>query len=135
MLVLIVEDDPLIGMDLRDELLAAGYEVAGPAADEHEALKLALARQPDVAVVDIDLNGGQEGLALARTLRHAMGVATVFVSGERAAAMANTDAAFAFLPKPYTSYDVVSAIEVVAELGRGGDPAGPSIPRALEIFP
>lgn len=134
MLVLIVEDDPFIGMDLRGELLAAGYAVAGPAADEQEALALARAELPDVAVVDIDLQGAQEGLGLARKLRNDLGVATVFVSGERAAALANTDAAFGFLPKPYTAYDVVSAIEVVAELGRGGQPPPPSIPKSLEIF-
>lgn len=133
MLVLIVEDDPLIGMDLRDELLAAGYHVAGPASDEREALSLAEDLHPEVAVVDIDLHGGHEGLDLARTLR-ARGVATVFVSGERAAALANSDAAFGYLPKPYTHRDIIAAIEVVAELGRGASRPSHEAPRALELF-
>jgi DNA-binding response OmpR family regulator len=134
MLVLIVEDDLLIGLDLRDELLAAGYHVAGPAAHEREALELAEDLQPDVAVVDIDLHGGQEGLALARVLRARFGVATVFVSGERAAALANTDAAFGYLPKPYTHRDIIAAIEVVAELGKGRARPTHPVPSALELF-
>lgn len=133
MLVLIVEDDPLIGMDLRDELLASGYHVAGPASDEREALSLAEDLHPEVAVVDIDLHGRQEGLDLARTLR-ARGVATVFVSGERAAALANADAAFGYLPKPYTHRDIIAAIEVVAELGRGASRPSHEAPQALELF-
>lgn len=134
MLVLIVEDDALVGMDLRDELLRAGYQVAGPAADETEALALASDQAPDVAVVDIDLHGGHEGLELARTLRCQYGVATVFVSGEAAAARANMDAAFGYLPKPYTPGDVVRAIEIVASMGRGDLAPPPPIPRSMELF-
>lgn len=133
MRVLVVEDDPLIGMDLRDELLSAGYDVAGPAADACEALRLAAENVLDVAVVDIDLNGRHEGLQLARDLR-GLGVATVFVSGEAAAARANADAAFGFLPKPYTSRDVLGAIEVVAQMGRGERPPPPSVPLSMELF-
>jgi DNA-binding response OmpR family regulator len=134
MFVLIVEDDALIGMDLRDELMAAGYHVAGPAAEVEEALSLAEDLRPEVAVVDIDLHGGNEGLELARQLRRKFGVATVFVSGERAAALANTDAAFGYLPKPYAPRDVIAAIEVVSELGHGRRPPAPSIPKSLELF-
>ena len=133
MLVLIVEDDPLIGIDLRDELLSAGHTGAGPASDAPEALALAAELVLDVAVVDIDLHGRHEGLDLARSLRR-HGVATVFVSGEGAAARANSDAAFGYLPKPYTSIDVISAIEVAACLRRGVRPPPPSIPRSMEVF-
>lgn len=132
MLVLIVEDDPFIGLDLRDELMAAGYEVAGPATQDSEALELAAELRPDVALVDIDLQGNKEGIELARTLR-AGGVATVFVSGERAAAFANSDAAFGYLPKPYSHRDVIAAIELIAGLGSGRKPTV-VCPRTLELF-
>lgn len=133
MLVLIVEDDPLIGMDLRDELLHAGYEVAGPAWDEGEALRLAEEHRPDVAVVDIDLRGGKEGLELSRRLRRERRVATVFVSGERAAALENADAAYGYLPKPYAPRDVIAAIEIVADLREAGRSLREP-PPSLELF-
>ena len=132
MLVLIVEDDPLIGLDLRDELLAAGYHVAGPACHEREALELATDLHPEVALVDIDLHGGQEGLQLARTLRAHSG-APVSGSRERAAAIANSDAALGSLPKPYTHRDIISVIELVADLGSGREPSVDQ-PRTLELF-
>jgi len=133
MQVLIVEDDPLMGLDLREELLDAGYSVVGPAVDEVEALRLAQDARPRVAVVDINLRGGNEGLEVARRLRQDHGVATVFVSGERDAALRNADAAFGYLPKPYRSQDVVAAIEIVADLGAGGQPRRPP-PASMELF-
>jgi len=133
MQVLIVEDDPLMGLDLREELLDAGYSVVGPAVDEVEALRLAEDARPRVAVVDINLRGGNEGLEVARRLRLDHGVATVFVSGERDAALRNADAAFGYLPKPYRSQDVVAAIEIVADLGAGGQPRRPP-PASMELF-
>lgn len=134
MLVLIVEDDPLVGMDLRDELLSAGYEVSGPACSEVEALALAAERRPDVALVDINLDGHNEGVGIARHLTARLGVCTVFVSGERDVALANRDAALGYLPKPYAPVDAVSSVEVAAELGRGGTPPPPMGPKSLEIF-
>jgi len=134
MLVLIVEDDPLIGMDLREELISAGYEVVGPATDDREAIALAEQRPPEVALIDIDLCGDNEGVAVARRLHGELGVATVFVSGERDTAMANQDAAIGYLPKPYTHHDAISTIEVAAEVGRGGAVPPPMVPRAMKLF-
>ena len=134
MLGLIVEDDPLGGMDLRDELLSAGYEVAGPACSEDEALALAAERRPDVALVDINLDGQNEGVGIARRLTGLLGVCTLFVSGERDVALANRDAAVGYLPKPYAPTDAVLSVEVAAELSRGGTPPPPTGPKSLEIF-
>lgn len=131
--VLIVEDDPLMGLDLKEELQDAGYQVVGPAVDENIALRLAEEERPRVAVVDINLRGGNEGLEVARRLRNEHGIATVFVSGEREAALQNSDAAFGYLPKPYRPQDVVAAIEIVADLGAGGRPRRLP-PPSLELF-
>ena len=80
MVVLLVDDDPLIAMAVAWELEAAGHTVLGPAHDERSALELAHADHPDIALVDIDLGHGGDGVTLARELKRA-GILPVFASG------------------------------------------------------
>jgi DNA-binding response OmpR family regulator len=54
--IMIVEDDVLLALDLADALRGAGLEILGPFASIDTALR-ALADRPDVAILDIDLNG------------------------------------------------------------------------------
>lgn len=71
--VLLIEDDPLLGLDLGDTLAEAGYRVAGPLRTQAEAVAwVAEARlagsTPDLAVLDLPLRDG-DGSQLAGTLR------------------------------------------------------------------
>jgi CheY-like chemotaxis protein len=55
--VLVVEDEPLLAIQLQTVLTERGYRVVGPASEMSEALQLVAAVRPDVAVVDILLRG------------------------------------------------------------------------------
>jgi DNA-binding NarL/FixJ family response regulator len=54
MVILVVEDEAIIGFCLTHVLKEAGHAVLGPALSANEALTLADAHPPDVALVDID---------------------------------------------------------------------------------
>jgi two-component system, response regulator PdtaR len=56
-LVLIVEDDPFIALELEDMLKQEGYYVLGPASSVSAALALLRHADPDVAVLDVNLQG------------------------------------------------------------------------------
>jgi len=56
--VLLVEDDPIIGLDLRHTLEAAGAVVMGPAHDVPAALALLESASVDVGVLDNLIIGG-----------------------------------------------------------------------------
>lgn len=56
--VLLVEDDPIIGLDLVATLEAAGASVIGPAHDKAGALALLEGSSVDVAVLDHLIIGG-----------------------------------------------------------------------------
>ncbi len=56
-LVLIVEDEPLIALELETILQEAGLRVMGPAATLRIAFQLLDHRRPDAAVLDINLRG------------------------------------------------------------------------------
>jgi DNA-binding response OmpR family regulator len=57
-LVLILEDEVLIGINLQDELQDAGYEVAGPFTTCAAALQWLETATPDVAILDTALKDG-----------------------------------------------------------------------------
>ena len=81
MRVLIVEDEFLIAMELEMLLTDFGHEVVGTAATEAEALALAEDRRPEVATVDLRLQGGDRGDRLAFALREKHDIAAIMMSG------------------------------------------------------
>jgi DNA-binding response OmpR family regulator len=57
-LVLIVEDETMIAMMVEDELVDAGYAVAGPFATCRSALAWLSTNTPNLAVLDMQLQDG-----------------------------------------------------------------------------
>lgn len=56
--VLVVEDEPLITMEIEDVIDALGYQIVGPFAQLDEALEVAKRGNFDCAVLDINIRGG-----------------------------------------------------------------------------
>lgn len=77
--VLIVEDEPSAREASGRYLRHCGHNV-DTAADASEALKLASAHPPDVAVCDWWLAGKRDGVEVARELQKKYGVSIIFVT-------------------------------------------------------
>ena len=54
--ILIAEDETIVGLDLCHTIEEAGYEVEGPHADLNSAMLAFQKRRPDLAILDIRLN-------------------------------------------------------------------------------
>jgi DNA-binding response OmpR family regulator len=78
---LIVEDEIVIALDLESAMEDLGYEVCTLAPSERSARAVAMQEEPDLALVDICLDGGREGIETARWLRDVCGTSIVFVTG------------------------------------------------------
>ncbi|HEX8594500.1 MAG TPA: response regulator [Pseudomonas sp.] len=133
MRILLVEDDPVLAL-LAAATLADEHEVIGPAYDASHALLLAAQYKADVAFVDINLNGHDEGIALARRLRAQHGLASLFVSGQVVAAHAHCDAAMGLLRKPYAPDDLNRCAEIAQAILDGQALSTLHPPGSLEIF-
>jgi CheY-like chemotaxis protein len=69
--VLIIEDEPIIALDLQQLVEAAGHEVIGIASTEDEAVAIAEAERPSLVLADVNLGAGGDGTsAVARILKH-----------------------------------------------------------------
>jgi two-component sensor histidine kinase/CheY-like chemotaxis protein len=77
--VLLVEDELLIGLEMRHMLATAGCEVIGPATTAAEAVRLAEESRPSAAVLDINLGGDMIDPVAVRLA--AWGVPFLFVTG------------------------------------------------------
>jgi DNA-binding response OmpR family regulator len=78
--VLVVEDEPLIALDLESELTERGFEVVGPAGRVDKALELVTRTELSIAVLDINL-GGHDSFEIAKALE-LQEVPFVFLSGD-----------------------------------------------------
>jgi two-component SAPR family response regulator len=108
--VLVVEDEPLIGMIVENFLGDFGYSVVGPIENLKAAVLLAATEQVDVAVVDINI-AGQIATAVADKLIERE-IPFLFVSGYEK--MRGTRyASIPFLRKPFTPEDLHEAVERV----------------------
>ncbi len=68
--VLIIEDEPIIALDIQDLVERCGHSVVGIAATETEAVQIARAERPSLVLADINLGAGGDGAtAVARILR------------------------------------------------------------------
>ena len=78
---LIIEDEIVIALGLQDAMSAMGFDHCDIASSDQQARSLAMGGQPDVALVDVSLEGGREGIEAARWLREVCDVPIVFVTG------------------------------------------------------
>lgn len=129
--LLIVEDDILTAMSLRDELEDAGFHVLELTEHVRTAVAAARACRPDLALVNIELQGRDDGVALARELQ-TMNVPVLFISGQVSRARTAQTAAVGSLPKPYHPADAVKAVHYLLRHLEGDE----SLPRppGLEVF-
>jgi len=63
--VLIVEDELIFALDLKQTLTGLGYRVVGLASNHRDAVRLALEHRPDLVLMDINLESGGDGIAVA----------------------------------------------------------------------
>lgn len=134
MQILIVEDDAVLALVSAAALAEEGHDIVGPAHDMHTALALAQGRRLDLAVIDINLDGADEGIEVARFLKANHGVPSIFVSGQLAAARAHPELAVGLLRKPYEAEDLIRSVAYVQALTDGEAAAASAPPATLELF-
>jgi response regulator NasT len=110
--ILIAEDETIIRLDLRGLLESAGFEVCAEARDGEEAVELARAERPDLAVMDVKMPR-LDGIEAARRILEERPIPVVLVTayGERELVARAVEAGvFGYLVKPFRETDLLPAI-------------------------
>jgi DNA-binding LytR/AlgR family response regulator len=113
--ILIVEDELVIAEDLKDILEDLGYEVCGIAISAREALAMIEEHNPDLALLDIQIKGGKDGIELAADINADYHMPFIIVSSysdlqtlERAKGVHP----YGYLVKPYNEREIFAGIEM-----------------------
>jgi DNA-binding NarL/FixJ family response regulator len=77
---LIVEDETLFAMGLAVDMQALGFATCDLAANGQDAFLKAMEDQPDIVLMDVNLEGGREGIEAARWLREVCEIPVVFIT-------------------------------------------------------
>jgi PAS domain S-box-containing protein len=112
--ILLVEDDPLIGLEFQTALVDAGVETVGPMPDLHHSLIAIMGEgcRFDAAILDVNLRG-ESTLPLAQLLSE-RGVPYIFVSGyDLETALPAELRRAPKLQKPVTGTQLLAAIQTL----------------------
>lgn len=115
--LLIVEDEPLIAMDLEEIFTSAGFEVVGTASSIEDAFDMIKATRPEIVTLDLNLMGTRS-YPVADFLQ-AEGIPFVFCTGyfgtER---FPDRHKNVPVLPKPIHSADAVKTVSTLLGVHR-----------------
>ncbi|MGB3809895.1 MAG: response regulator [Parvibaculum sp.] len=78
--VLIIEDEPIISMDLEEIVRELGHKVSGTAVTRKEAVAAAKHRQPGLVLADIQLADGSSGIDAVKDILGGITVPVIFIT-------------------------------------------------------
>jgi CheY-like chemotaxis protein len=78
--ILVIEDEPVIALDIVGLVRDMGHSVIGIASSQIEAVRLAHKGQPGLVLADIDLGPGGSGLTAVKEILDSMKVPVIFVT-------------------------------------------------------
>ena len=78
--ILVIEDEPIIALDITATVEEIGHTVVGMAATHREAVEIAARELPDLVLADIQLAEEGSGLAAVRDILHDRLIPVVFIT-------------------------------------------------------
>ena len=113
--ILLVEDEVVIGREIRLYLEDMGYRVCGHATSGKEALDLAKKEKPQIVLMDISLQGELDGIETARLMRTQWNLPNIFLTAHADSATlmrAREVEPFGYLVKPVEPLELRATIEM-----------------------
>lgn len=112
--ILVVEDEGIVSIDIRNMLKNLGYTIAGVAFLGEEAVQKAESTQPDLVLMDIGLKGDIDGIEAAKTIRDRFHIPVVFLTGfadENTLTKAKEADPSGFIIKPIKEEELLATIK------------------------
>jgi two-component system, response regulator PdtaR len=114
--ILIVEDEPVVALSLKNTLESAGYQVGSLVSKGEEAIQKAETEKPDLILMDIKLRGRLDGIEAAMIIRDRFNIPiihlTAYEDKEIAEKIRLTGSA-GCLPKPFEEDELKAMIASV----------------------
>ncbi|BAW30870.1 sensory transduction regulatory protein [Methanothermobacter sp. MT-2] len=113
--VMIVEDENIVAMDIKQRLEMLGYEVVATVTTGEEAVKLTEKTRPDIILMDIVLKGEMDGIEAAEEIKRRFKIPIIYItaySDEETLERAKITEPFGYIIKPFEDRELHSVIEI-----------------------
>lgn len=114
--ILIVEDETIVAMDIKQMLEGLGYDVSAVVSSGEESLKKASDLNLDLVLMDIKLKGKIDGLTAAQRIYQRFKVPIIYISAygdQSTIKKSNKIRHFGFIHKPFEERELQSVIRKV----------------------
>jgi two-component system, response regulator PdtaR len=129
--VLIVEDEFLVALHLKMMLTARGFEIVGIAPDMNSARAFA-AKNPDIALVDVNLRDGPTGPEIGEMLAREHGASVMFVTANPRQLYPVPEGPIGVMTKPLNDNEIGLVLDYMVQHRRGN---ATKTPHCVTLFP
>lgn len=112
--ILIVEDELITVLDLKNSLEMMGFEVVSAASSGEEAIKKAMKLKPDLVLMDIMLKGEKDGIEAAIEITATLNIPIIYLtaySDNRTIEMVKLTKSYGFINKPFNYNELKEIID------------------------
>ncbi len=113
--ILIVEDEIIVSESLSNYLSTEGYIVSGNVTSGEKALELIKQDEPDIIIMDIDLEGELDGVETTKLINKDFQIPVIYLTSyydQLTLKRAKSTTPSSYLTKPFNNRDVKIAIEM-----------------------
>lgn len=113
--IIIVEDERIVGEDIKVRLHKLGYSVPSIVRSGEEAIEKAKAIRPDLVLMDIVLDGEMDGVEAASTIKSLYDIPVVYLTAyadPKTLERAKITEPYGYVVKPFDDRDLNIAIDI-----------------------
>lgn len=113
--ILIVEDEPIIAVDIESTLMKGDYIISGIAYSSVQALDMLYSRDIDLVLLDISIKGDMDGIEIAAIINEKYHLPFIFItsfSDQLTLQRAKLTMPYGYIVKPFKDRDILSSIEI-----------------------
>lgn len=113
--ILLVEDDRITSKLIQKYILDIGYSLAGAVSSGEEAVEIINRREPDLVLMDINLEGELDGIESAKSISSRVCLPFVYItssSDNSTIDRAKESNAYGYIIKPFNKRDLRATIEM-----------------------
>ena len=120
--IIVVEDERIVALHMKQQLLKLGYDVVAVAASGENALKAVAELRPDVVLMDIHIEGPMDGIEVASRIGAGAATPVIYLSAyseEATLERARATKPYGYLVKPFSERELHATIQMALERHRG----------------
>lgn len=113
--ILIVDDETIVALDIKNTLQKYGYTVIGVASNAKEAIEMVKTSSPNMILMDIMLKGNKDGIEVSSEINKFADIPIIFLtaySDDHTLERAKKVEPYGYLIKPFDNRELFTTIEM-----------------------